>query len=93
MSTQDPQYGQQNPYGGGQAAGADPGDGIGKVGKILSIIPCTWWIGLILDIIAYNQSKSAGFQNQHTKVGFIFAAIWGGIAVISWIIRLATGNG
>lgn len=92
MSTQDPQnaYGQQNPYG-GQAA-ADPGDTIGKVGKILSIIPCTWFIGLILDIVAYNQSKSAGFQNKHTKIGFIFAAIWGGIAVISWIVRLSSGN-
>lgn len=100
MSYQDPQqnpyggqpqqpqqpYGQQNPYGTPQAGGIDPGDGLGKVGKILSIIPCTTGIGFILNLVAYFQSKNAGFQNQHTKIGFIFNAIWVGLEIIFYII-------
>lgn len=79
-----------NPYGAGpQAGGVDPADGLGKVAKILSIIPCTTVIGFIINLVAYFQSKNAGFKNQHTKTGFTFNIIWAVVYIIFWIVYIA----
>jgi hypothetical protein len=77
-------YGASAPQGG--AGGIDPGEGLGKVGKILSIIPCTTVIGFILNLVAYFQSKNAGFKNQHSKTGFTFNIIWAVVYIIFWIV-------
>ncbi|MGI8768813.1 MAG: hypothetical protein ACR2I1_06870 [Propionibacteriaceae bacterium] len=82
-------YPPQDPYGqpaapGGQ--GVDPGDGLGNVGKILSIIPCTYVIGFIISLVARSQSKAAGFQNRHFKTSMIFCAIWLVVSIVGWII-------
>ncbi|MDN5726524.1 MAG: hypothetical protein L0G99_11425, partial [Propionibacteriales bacterium] len=68
--TPGPQDPNPNPYGAapGGAQGVDPGAGMGKAGMILAIIPCTWWLGLILSIIAKVKSKNAGFENKNAKI-------------------------
>lgn len=81
-----------DPYGAApQPGGADPADGLGKVGKILSIIPCTTGIGFIINLVAYFQSKNAGFKNQHTKTGFTFNIIWAVVGIIVNVILSVTG--
>ncbi|MFX4273384.1 hypothetical protein ACQBAR_01155 [Propionibacteriaceae bacterium Y1685] len=84
-----------NPYGAAPGAGpqgADPGAGMGKVGMILAIIPCTWFIGLILSIIANVQSKNAGFENKNAKIGIIVGIVWGVIAIVGNIINFAVNS-
>ena len=80
-----------DPYGSAPqgGAGVDPADGLGKVGKILSIIPCTTVIGFIINLVAYFQSKNAGFKNQHSKTGFTFNIIWVALYIIFWIVYIA----
>ncbi len=42
---------------------------------ILAIIPCTAVIGLILSIVAFNQSRGAGIRNQKAFIGIIVGVV------------------
>src|SRR3712207_4911646 len=52
-------------------AANDPGATLGLVGMILAIIPCTYFIGLILSVVAFFMSRRAGFANQKALIGII----------------------
>ncbi len=67
---------------------ADPGNTLGLVGLILAIIPCTSTIGLVLSIVAYIQSRRAGFQNGKALAGVIIGAAW---LVLGFILQLTMG--
>lgn len=66
------------------AAPADfPGKTLGIVGLILAIVAS--FVGLIISVIANNQSKAAGFPNQPAKIGIIVGIITT-ILTVLWII-------
>jgi hypothetical protein len=70
-----------------QPAAAYPGKTLGIVGLILAIIPCTWFAGLIVSIIAFVQSRNAGVKNTLALAGIVI----GGVYVVLTIIAYATG--
>ena len=55
------------------ATGEDPGRTMGIVGLILAIF-CNL-IGLVVSIIAYNRSKTAGYKNNIALAGIIVGAV------------------
>jgi len=65
-------------------AGDFPGKTLGIVGLVLAILAAP--VGLIVSIVANNQSKAAGFPNQLAKIGIIVGAILTAIWVISIVI-------
>ena len=72
-------------------AGDFPGKTLGIVGLVLAIVAPL--IGLIISVVANNQSKAAGFPNQLAKIGIIVGAILtvlGLIGGIIWGIATAT---
>ena len=69
------------------AAASYPGKTLGIVGLILAIIPCTWFAGLIISIIAFVQSRGAGVKNNLALAGIVIGAVW---LVVS-IVLYATG--
>jgi len=61
-----------------------PGKTLGIVGLVLAIlIPL---VGLIVSIIAQNQSKAAGYPNKPAKIGVI-------VAIILMVLGLLIGIG
>jgi hypothetical protein len=66
-----PPQGNQQPYGAPPAE--DPGKTLGIVGLVLSFF--TALIGLIISIVAYRQSKKAGFRNTPALVGIIVGSV------------------
>ena len=72
-----------NPAPGQQMTQQDPGRTLGIVGLILAIIGS--FVGLILSIIAFNQSKKAGFNNGLAKAGIIVGIITTVLSIV-WII-------
>lgn len=60
---------------GGPVPGQRPGRTLGIVALVLSIIPCTNLIGLILGIVARSQSKRAGLPNPMAMVAIVLGAI------------------
>jgi high-affinity K+ transport system ATPase subunit B len=54
----------------------DPGRILGIVGLILAIIPCTWFIGVILSVIGFIQSRKVGIKNNVALAGIIVGAVW-----------------
>ncbi|HWR84487.1 MAG TPA: hypothetical protein VN200_00690 [Rhodoglobus sp.] len=68
-------------------AGADyPGKTLGLVGLILAIFFNL--IGLIVSIVALNQSKAAGYKNPLAKAGVIVGAVLLALGVIIAIISV-----
>jgi len=72
-----------------------PGKTLGIVGLVLAFVFTL--LGLILSIVAFNQSKAAGFKNTPAKVGIILSIIFIvlgiAIAIISGILTAgAVGN-
>jgi hypothetical protein len=65
------------------ATGEDPGRTMGIVGLILAIF-CNL-IGLVVSIIAYNRSKSAGYKNNIALAGIVVGAV---LFVLSVIINI-----
>ncbi len=62
------------------AAPAVPGKTLGIVGLVLAFLfPL---LGLILSIVAANQSKAAGVPNTPAKVGIILSIIF----MVLWVI-------
>ncbi len=66
----------------GAQPGNDPGRILGIIGLITAIIPCTWFVGLILSIIGFVLSRRAGIKNNLALAGIIVAAAWGVISII-----------
>lgn len=67
-------------------AGDFPGKTLGIVGLVLAILAPL--IGLIISVVANNQSKAAGYPNQLAKIGIIVGAILTALYVIIVIISL-----
>lgn len=64
-----------NPYGAPYAGPpVDPGRTMGIVGLVLAIF-CSL-VGMIVSIIAYNKSKTAGFKNNIALAGIIVGAVF-----------------
>ena len=70
-----------NPAQGQQMMQQDPGRTLGIVGLILAIVGS--FVGLIISIIAFNQSKKAGFNNGLAKAGII-------VGIITTLLSIAT---
>lgn len=69
-------------------AGDFPGKTLGIVGLVLAILAAP--VGLIISIVANNQSKAAGFPNQLAKIGIIVGAILTALWLIGIIISIIT---
>ncbi|HXH36341.1 MAG TPA: hypothetical protein VNJ54_18335 [Plantibacter sp.] len=65
-----------------------PGKTLGLVGLILAIVVPL--VGLILSIVAQNQSKAAGYPNQLAKIGVIIGAILLVLGIIGSILYFVT---
>ena len=61
-----------------------PGKTLGIIGLVLAFI--SGLIGLILSIVANNQSKAAGYTNTPAKIGIIVGIIVIAIAVVIVIV-------
>jgi hypothetical protein len=61
------------------------------VGMILAIIPCTYFIGLVLSVVAFVMSNRVGIRNQRAVIGIIVGAVWLVISVILQITGFWTG--
>jgi hypothetical protein len=72
-------------------SGVDPGKTLGMVGMILAIIPCTYFIGLVLSVVAFVMSNRVGIRNQRALIGIIVGAVWLVISVILQITGFWTG--
>ncbi len=69
------------------AAPADfPGKQLGLVGLILAILVPL--VGLIISVVANNQSKAAGYPNQLAKIGIIVGAILTVLGAIGIILSI-----
>lgn len=69
------------------AAPADfPGKQLGLVGLILAILVPL--VGLIISVVANNQSKAAGYPNQLAKIGIIIGAILTVLGAIGIILSI-----
>lgn len=66
------------------APASDAGKTLGIVGLVLAILAPL--IGLIVSIIARNQSKAAGVENGPAKAGIIVSIILLVLGVIFWIL-------
>ncbi|MFB2555689.1 DUF4190 domain-containing protein [Herbiconiux liangxiaofengii] len=76
------------PQPGGTAPGDFPGRTLGIVGLIVSIFANV--IGLIISIVALNQSKQAGVKNGPALAGVIVGATLGGIGLLIGLIAVVT---
>lgn len=63
-----------------------PGKTLGIIGLVLVFV--TGLIGLILSIVANNQSKAAGYTNTPAKIGIILGIIVVILAVIITIVAI-----
>ncbi|NYE94143.1 putative membrane protein [Psychromicrobium silvestre] len=71
------------------APGGDfPGKTLGIVGLVCAILFSV--VGLIISIIANNQSKKAGFKNTPAFVGIIIGIITTVLGIIGIIVSIAT---
>lgn len=68
----------------GPAPASDAGKTLGIVGLVLAILAPV--IGLIVSIIARNQSKAAGVENTPAKIGIIVGIVLTALYVIGIII-------
>jgi hypothetical protein len=69
----------------------DPGKTLGLVGMILAIIPCTYFIGLILSVVAFVMSNRVGIRNQRAVIGIIIGAVWLVISIVLQVTGFWTG--
>ena len=65
------------------------GKTLGIVGLVLAFVFSL--AGLIVSIIARNQSKAAGVTNTPANVGLVLSIVFLVLSVIGWIGLLATG--
>jgi len=72
------------------AASSYPGKTLGIVGLILAIIPCTWFAGLIISIIAFVQSRGAGVRNNLALAGIIIGAVYLVLSIVGYATGITT---
>ena len=66
-------------------AGVDfPGKTLGIVGLVLAILVPL--VGLIISVVANNQSKAAGYTNQIAKIGIVVGIVLTVLYVLGFII-------
>ena len=75
----------QQPY--AMPATEDPGRTLGIIGLILSFF--TALIGMVVSIIAFRQSKKAGFKNTPALIGIIIGAIGTVAGIIIAIVAIS----
>lgn len=63
-----------------------PGKTLGIVGLVLSFVSAI--IGLIISVVANNQSKAAGYTNTPAKIGIIVGIVMTVIGVIVGIVAI-----
>jgi len=68
-----------------------PGKTLGIVGLIAAFVFTL--LGLILSIVALNQSKAAGYKNTPAKVGLILSIIFIVLGLIIGILSAVLGAG
>jgi len=68
-----------------------PGKTLGIVGLIVSFFFSL--VGLIISIIAFNQSKAAGFKNTPAKVGIILGIVFLILGIVGIILGVVLGVG
>ena len=74
------------------AAPADfPGKTLGIVGLVLAILVPL--VGLIVSIIANNQSKAAGYPNKLAKIGIIVSIVLMVLGLVIGVISAIIGAG
>jgi len=61
-----------------------PGKTLGIVGLVLAFVFAL--AGLIVSIIAGNQSKAAGYKNTPAKIGVILSIVFMVLGLLSWIL-------
>ena len=71
-------------------AASYPGKTLGIVGLILAIIPCTWFAGLIVSIIAFVQSRNVNVRNGLALAGIIIGAVYLVLAIVAYATGLTT---
>lgn len=76
-------------YAGNAAVAENPGKTLGIVALIASFFIAL--LGLILGIVALNQSKKAGFKNGPAKAAIILSIIFMVIGLIVGIILITSG--
>jgi len=70
----------------GTAPATYPGKTLGIVGLIVSIFFSV--IGFVISLIAFNQSKAAGFKNTPAKVGMILGIVFFVLGIIGVILAV-----
>lgn len=65
----------------------DPGRTLGIVGLILAFVASL--VGMIISIVALNQSKKAGYDNGLAKAGIIVGAILTVFGLVGSIVYFA----
>jgi hypothetical protein len=75
----------------GFPGGVDPGRTLGLVGMILAIIPCTYFIGLVLSVVAFVMSNRVGLRNQRALVGIVVGAVWLVVSIVLQVTGFWTG--
>ena len=76
-------------YAGNTAVAENPGKTLGIVALIASFFISL--LGLILGIVALNQSKKAGFKNGPAKAAIILSIIFMVLGLIALILFLTLG--
>ncbi|MDM4763331.1 DUF4190 domain-containing protein [Galbitalea sp. SE-J8] len=61
-----------------------PGKTLGIVGLVLAFVFAI--AGLIVSIIAQNQSKAAGYKNTPAKVGLILSIVFIVLWILFWVL-------
>ena len=65
----------------------DSGRVLGMVGLVLAIIPCTWFIGLVVSVIAFGLSRTARVKNTPAQIGIILGVVY----LVLTVILMLTG--
>ena len=73
-----------------QAASVNPDNYPGKTLGIVGLIASFFFtiLGLILSIVAFNQSKAAGYSNTPAKVGIILSIVFIVLGILLAVILL-----
>ena len=71
-------------------AGTDyPGKTLGVVGLIAAIVANL--VGLVISVIAYSQSRKAGYKNMPAMIGIVVGAVFFVISLIIGIVSIGVG--
>ncbi|SDY84186.1 hypothetical protein [Herbiconiux ginsengi] len=66
-----------------------PGKMLGIVGLVVAILANL--IGLVISVIAYTQSKKAGYKNMPALIGVVVGAVFFVLTVVIGIVSTVAG--